>query len=38
LFDGHMVGAWMDDLVALLAAAVARPKMPLGRLLARRAA
>ena len=38
LLDGRMVGAWMKDLVALLEAAVAQPNMPLGRLLARRAA
>lgn len=37
LLDGPMVGAWMEDLVALLAAAVARPSTPLGRLLDRRA-
>lgn len=36
--DGRMVGAWMEDLVALLAAAVAQPHAPLGRLLDRRAA
>ena len=36
--EGHMVGAWMEDLVALLAAAVAQPNTPLGRLLDRRAA
>ncbi|MBW7971416.1 non-ribosomal peptide synthetase [Bradyrhizobium sp. BR 10289] len=38
LLDGHRVGAWMEDLVALLGAAVAQPNTPLGRLLARRAA
>jgi hypothetical protein len=38
LLDGHMVGAWMEDLVALLAAAIAQPSTPLGRLLDRRAA
>ncbi|MFK4505390.1 amino acid adenylation domain-containing protein [Bradyrhizobium daqingense] len=38
LLDGHMVGAWMEDLVALLPAAVAEPNIPLGRLLDRRAA
>ncbi|QPF90417.1 non-ribosomal peptide synthetase [Bradyrhizobium commune] len=38
LLDGDMVGAWMEDLVALLAAAVAQPHTPLGRLLDRRAA
>ena len=38
LLDGGMVGAWMADLVALLAAAVAQPNTPLGRLLDRRAA
>lgn len=38
LLDDHMVGTWMKDLVALLVAAVAEPNMPLGRLLARRAA
>jgi hypothetical protein len=38
LLDGRMVGEWMEDLVALLGAAVAQPSTPLGRLLARRAA
>ncbi|QOZ47455.1 non-ribosomal peptide synthetase [Bradyrhizobium sp. CCBAU 53340] len=38
LLDGGMVGAWMQDLIALLAAAVAQPHTPLGRLLDRRAA
>lgn len=38
LLDGHMVGEWMEDLVALLVAALAQPNAPLGRLLARRAA
>lgn len=38
LLDGPMVGAWMEDLVALLVAAVAQPNLPLGRLLARKAA
>ncbi|QIO35997.1 non-ribosomal peptide synthetase [Bradyrhizobium sp. 1(2017)] len=38
LLDDHMVRTWMKDLVILLAAAIARPDMPLGRLLARRAA
>lgn len=38
LLDGRMVGEWMEDLVALLGAAVAQPNTPLGRLLARRAA
>lgn len=38
LLDGRMVGEWMEDLVALLAAAIARPNTPLGRLLDRRAA
>jgi hypothetical protein len=38
LLDGGMVGAWMEDLVALLAAAVAQPNTPLGRLLDRKAA
>lgn len=38
LLDGHMVGEWMEDLVALLVGAIAQPNMPLGRLLARRAA
>ena len=38
LLDGHMVGEWMGDLVALLEAALAQPGTPLGRLLARRAA
>lgn len=38
LLDGRMVGEWMEDFVALLAAAVAQPNTPLGRLLDRRAA
>lgn len=38
LLDGHMVGGWMEDLLALLVAAIAQPNAPLGRLLARRAA
>jgi amino acid adenylation domain-containing protein len=38
LFDGDTVGRWMEDLVALLAAAVTQPNTPLGRLLVRRAA
>jgi len=38
LLDGGMVGAWMEDLVALLAAAVAQPNTPLGQLLDRKAA
>jgi len=38
LLDGRMVGAWMEDLVALLAAAIAEPSAPLGKLLDRRAA
>lgn len=38
LLDGHMVGEWMEDLLALLVAAIAQPSTPLGRLLARRAA
>lgn len=38
LLDGHVVGEWMEDLVALLVAAIAQPNAPLGRLLARRAA
>ncbi|WFU79763.1 amino acid adenylation domain-containing protein [Bradyrhizobium sp. CIAT3101] len=38
LLDGAMVGAWMEDLVALLAAAVVQPNTPLDRLLHRRAA
>ena len=38
LLEGRMVGKWMEDLVALLAAALAQPDAPLGRLLARRAA
>ncbi|MFB6464953.1 amino acid adenylation domain-containing protein [Bradyrhizobium tunisiense] len=38
LLDGHLVGAWMKDLVVLLATAVAQPNLPLGRLLARKAA
>ncbi|MCK1473705.1 amino acid adenylation domain-containing protein [Bradyrhizobium sp. 197] len=38
LLDGATVGLWMEDLVALLGAAVAQPNAPLGRLLNRRAA
>ena len=38
LLDGATVGAWMEDLVALLKAAILRPNAPLERLLARRAA
>ncbi|MDA9498389.1 non-ribosomal peptide synthetase [Bradyrhizobium sp. CCBAU 11357] len=38
LLEGRVVGEWMEDLVALLTAAIARPKALLGRLLARRAA
>jgi len=38
LLDGGMVGAWMDDLVALLVVAVAQPDTPLERLLVRKAA
>ncbi|WP_298873277.1 non-ribosomal peptide synthetase [uncultured Bradyrhizobium sp.] len=38
LLDGATVGAWMEDLVALLKAAILRPNTPLERLLARRAA
>ncbi|MCG2631010.1 amino acid adenylation domain-containing protein [Bradyrhizobium sp. WYCCWR 13023] len=38
LLDGATVGAWMEDLVALLKAAILRPNTPLQRLLARRAA
>lgn len=38
LLDSDMVGAWMEDLVALLAVALAQPNTPLDRLLARRAA
>lgn len=38
LLDGGMVGRWMEDLVALLAAAVAQPSTPLRQLLDRRAA
>ncbi|WP_027571532.1 non-ribosomal peptide synthetase [Bradyrhizobium sp. WSM1743] len=38
LLEDRMVGEWMEDLVALLTAAVAQPNAPLGRLLARRAA
>ncbi|MGY3079776.1 hypothetical protein ACVWZZ_006184 [Bradyrhizobium sp. LM6.10] len=37
LLDGATVGLWMEDLVALLGAAVAQPNAPLGRLLNRRA-
>ena len=38
LLDGRMVGEWMADLIALFGAAVVQPNMPLGRLLARKAA
>ncbi|MET4069814.1 amino acid adenylation domain-containing protein [Bradyrhizobium sp. S3.2.6] len=38
LLDGAVVGAWMEDLVALLRAAITQPNAPLDRLLARRAA
>ncbi|WGD50779.1 amino acid adenylation domain-containing protein [Bradyrhizobium sp. CB1650] len=38
LLDGRMIGEWMEDLVALLTAAVAQPSTPLERLLSRRAA
>lgn len=38
LLEGRVIGKWMEDLVALLAAALAQPDAPLGRLLARRAA
>ncbi|MBR1090408.1 amino acid adenylation domain-containing protein [Bradyrhizobium manausense] len=38
LLDGDMVGVWMEDLVALLGAAIAQPGTRLDRLLARRAA
>ncbi|RXH06915.1 amino acid adenylation domain-containing protein [Bradyrhizobium guangzhouense] len=38
LLDGATVGAWMEDLVALLEAAILRPNTPLERLLARKAA
>ncbi|QOZ54872.1 non-ribosomal peptide synthetase [Bradyrhizobium sp. CCBAU 53338] len=38
LLEGTMVGTWMEDLVALLGAAVTQPNTPLDRLLARRAA
>jgi len=38
LLDGNMVGAWMEDLAALLGAAITQPNTPLDRLLARRAA
>ena len=38
LLDGATVGAWMEDLVALLEAAVRQPNTPLERLLARKAA
>ncbi|MBR0987495.1 non-ribosomal peptide synthetase [Bradyrhizobium liaoningense] len=38
LLDGRTVGAWMEDLVALLGAAVAQPNTPLDGLLARNAA
>lgn len=36
--DGTMVGAWMQDLIVLLGAAITKPNTPLDRLLARRAA
>ncbi|MEY9182517.1 non-ribosomal peptide synthetase component F [Bradyrhizobium sp. USDA 326] len=32
LLEGRMVGEWMEDLVALLTAAIAQPNTPLGRL------
>ncbi|MET3365120.1 amino acid adenylation domain-containing protein [Bradyrhizobium japonicum] len=38
LLDGRRIGAWMEDLVALLGAAVAQPNTPLDGLLARNAA
>jgi amino acid adenylation domain-containing protein len=38
LLGARMVGEWMDDLVALLAGAVAQPNVPLYRLLDRKAA
>lgn len=38
LLDGATVGQWMEDLVALLGAALVQPNAPLGRLLNRRAA
>lgn len=38
LLDGRIVGEWMEDLVALLTAALTQPDAPLGRLLGRRAA
>ena len=38
LLDGGVVGMWMEDLVALLTAALAQPHAPLHRLLDRRAA
>ena len=38
LLDGATIGAWMEDLVALLKAAMLQPNTPLQRLLARRAA
>jgi non-ribosomal peptide synthetase component F len=38
LLDGAMVGVWMEDLIALLGAAMTQPNTPLDRLLARRAA
>lgn len=38
LLDGGKVGTWMEDLVALLGAAITQPNTPLGRLLDRRAA
>ena len=38
LLDGREVGEWMEDLAALLTAAIAQVNTPLGRLLARRAA
>jgi amino acid adenylation domain-containing protein len=38
LLDGRVVGEWMEDLLALLTAAVARPDAPLSQLPGRRAA
>lgn len=38
LLDGDTVAGWMEDLAALLGAAVAQPNTPLGQLLARKAA
>jgi len=38
VLDGGVVGMWMEDLVALLTAALAQPHAPLHRLLDRRAA